>query len=291
MKYIAWTLAKYIAWTLAPVLMIAALVTAGTAQEINTQLAAGSVLEKIKERGIMRIGHSSFIPWAMRDKKGDLIGFEIDVAKRLAKDMGVEVEFLTTPFDGIIPALLSGKFDIIITGMAITTPRNLTVNFTVPYEYFYQGVAANKKLARGFTKLEDFNQPNVVLSLRRGGFTTDIIKATYPKAQLRFFDDDQSTIQEVLNGNAHATINAEPKPTFWALENPDVLFKPFEGFAPVPRTRAGFAMRKGDPDALSFFNNWILQHWDDGFLQKRNDYWFTTRGWFDDVENNPFLRK
>ena len=100
-------LLKYFAWTLAPVLMIAALVTAGAAQEINSQLAAGAVLEKIKERGLMKIGHSTFIPWAMRDKKGGLIGFEIDVAKRLAKNMEVKVEFLTTPFDGIIPALLS----------------------------------------------------------------------------------------------------------------------------------------------------------------------------------------
>lgn len=283
---------KYFACSLAPVLMIAALVTAGVAaQEINSQLAAGSVLEKIKKRGLMKIGHSTFIPWAMRDKKGGLIGFEIDVAKRLAKNMGVEAEFLTTPFDGIIPALLSGKFDIIITGMAITTTRNLTVNFTNPYEWYSQGIVANKKVAEGFTKLEDFNRPDVVLVLRRGGFTKDIIEATYPKAQLRFFDDDQTAIQEVLNGNAHATITAEPKPTFHVLENPDILFTPFKGFTPVPRTPAGFAIRKGDPDSLSFFNNWILQRWEDGYLQARNDYWFTTRGWFDDIENNPFLRK
>ena len=61
---------KYFACSLAPVLMIAALVTTGVAQEINSQLAAGSVLEKIKKAGLMKIGHSTFIPWAMRDKKG-----------------------------------------------------------------------------------------------------------------------------------------------------------------------------------------------------------------------------
>ena len=69
----------------------------------------------------------------MRDKNGELIGFEIDVAKQLAEDMGVGVDFVPTAWDGIIPALLAGKFDAIISGMSITSNRNLTVNFTHPY--------------------------------------------------------------------------------------------------------------------------------------------------------------
>ncbi len=81
-------------------------------------------LDAIKERGTLRVGMSTFVPWAMRDKQGELIGFEIDVAKRLAADSGWQVEFVPTAWDGIIPALLAKKFDVIIGGMSVTPERS-----------------------------------------------------------------------------------------------------------------------------------------------------------------------
>lgn len=66
-------------------------------------------VDQIKERGTLRVGMSTFVPWAMRNKQGELIGFEIDVAKRLAQDSGLKVEFVPTAWDGIIPALLAKK--------------------------------------------------------------------------------------------------------------------------------------------------------------------------------------
>jgi len=77
----------------------------------------------------------TFLPWAMKDKNGELVGFEIDVARRLAADMGVKVEFVPTKWAGIIPALLTGKFDVVIGGMGIQTKRALKVNFSIPYDY------------------------------------------------------------------------------------------------------------------------------------------------------------
>jgi polar amino acid transport system substrate-binding protein len=94
-----------------------------------------SVVEQVIQRGVLRVGMSTFVPWAMKDKTGKLIGFEIDVARRLAEDMGVKVEFVPTKWSGIIPALLTGKFDVIIGGMGILPSRNLKVNFTNPYDY------------------------------------------------------------------------------------------------------------------------------------------------------------
>ena len=101
---------------------------AGTAQE----LGAESVIETIKKRGVIKIGLDLFGPWSMRYKNGELIGFEPDVGRKLAEDMGVEVEFVPTKWAGIIPALVAGKFDVIISGMTVTPSRNLTVNFSEP---------------------------------------------------------------------------------------------------------------------------------------------------------------
>lgn len=78
---------------------------------------------------------STFAPWAMRDKQGALIGFEIDVARRLATDNGWQVEFVPTAWDGIIPSLLAKKYDVIIGGLTITPEREKSVRFTQAYSH------------------------------------------------------------------------------------------------------------------------------------------------------------
>ena len=92
---------------------------AARAATLQQQLVQESTVEKIVKNGVLRVGMDTFQPWAMKDKTGTFIGFEIDVATRLAEDMGVKVEFLPTAWSGIIPALLTGKFDVIIGGMGI----------------------------------------------------------------------------------------------------------------------------------------------------------------------------
>ena len=113
------------------------------AQSTSQTLGSESVIETIKKRGVIKIGLSLFVPWSMRDLNGDLIGFELDVGRELAADMGVEVEFIPTSWDGIIPALVSGNFDVIISGMTVTPQRNLTVNFTQPYAFSGLTILAN----------------------------------------------------------------------------------------------------------------------------------------------------
>ncbi|MEN8686469.1 MAG: transporter substrate-binding domain-containing protein, partial [Desulfuromonadales bacterium] len=105
------------------------------AAETRQEMVRQSTLEQIVGKNRMRVGFSTFVPWAMKDKQGGYTGYEIEVARQLAKDMGVEVDFVPTKWSGIIPALLTGKFDIIIGGMGITPERNLKVNFSDPYEY------------------------------------------------------------------------------------------------------------------------------------------------------------
>jgi len=240
-------------------------------------MSAESTLEQVLRRGVLRVGMSTFVPWAMKDKTGKLIGFEIDVATRLAKDMGVKVEFIPTKWAGIIPAILTGKFDVIIGGMGILPRRNLKVNFSVPYDYTGMSIVANRELAAGFKGLEDFNRPDVVLSVRLGATPVDATKKHMPKAQLRMFDDESQAVQEVINGKAHAMVSSAPLPAFQALKYPEKLFLPLEGnFTKEP---IGFAVRKGDFDTINFFNNWVIFVTSEGWLSERKHYWFETKDW------------
>jgi len=257
--------------------LLAGMAGGAVAGDLRQELVRQSTLEQVLQRGVLRVGFSTFVPWAMKDKTGRIIGFETDVARRLAKDMGVKIELVPTKWSGIIPALLTGKFDVIIGGMGIRPDRNLKVNFTIPYDYSGMSLVAHKMKAKGFGSLADFNRPEVTLAARLGTTAASAARRFMPKAKLRLFDDESQAIQELLNGRVHAVVASAPLPAFQALRHPDKLFVPIKGtFTKEP---IGFALRKGDVDTLNFFNNWIRVVQAEGWLAQRKHYWFETRDW------------
>ncbi len=253
----------------------------GEDREGTTVARQTSRLDDIVQRGTLKVGMSTFEPWAMNDKNGNLIGYEIDVAKRLATDMGVEVEFVPTEWSGLIPAMLTGKFDVIIGGMGIRPDRNLKVNFSIPYENSGMSIVASKKLAPGYTSLEDFNKPDVTIVARLGTTAADAAKKFMPKAQLRLFDQEPLAFQELMNGNADAMVASAPFPAFRVAEHPDELYLPIQGtFTHEP---IGFALPKDDLDLLNYFNSWIRVVDAEGWLAERTHYWFETLDWKDQI--------
>lgn len=247
------------------------------AGNVPKNLNSESTIEKVLQRGALRVGMSTFVPWAMKDKTGKLIGFEIDVATRLAEDTGVKVEFVPTQWAGIIPALLTGKFDVIIGGMGILPQRNLKVNFTIPYDYSGMSIVAHKKQAAGYSKIQDFNRSDVSIAARLGSTAEVAARKYMPQAKLKLFNDESQVIQEVRNGRVHALVASAPLPEFMAIENPDNLFLPLQDtFTKEP---IGFAVRKGDVDTLNYLNNWIHVVDSEGWLKERKHYWFGTKEW------------
>lgn len=244
---------------------------------LRQDLSKESNLEQILSKNRLRVGFSTFVPWAMKNKKGEFIGFEIDVAQKLAADMGVEIDFVPTKWSGIIPALLTGKFDVIIGGMGITPQRNLKVNFTEPYEFSGMSIVGSSKFA-GKTSLADFDQKKITITARIGTTAAASAKQYLPNADLRLFDDEGQALQEVLNGRAQAMVASQPFPEFQSLKYPKRLYLPLGGTT-FTKEPIGIALAKGDVDFLNFLNNWIRVRQSDGWLQERYNYWFTTQDW------------
>ena len=266
-------------------LSIAALLTGLLGLSLSTPSLANESatanLDSINQRGTLRVGMSTFVPWAMRNKQGELIGFEIDVAKRLAADSGWKVEFVPTAWDGIIPALLAKKFDVIIGGMSVTPERSKSVLFTAPYSHSGVQIAASKTLAADFTSMEKFNSRRVKIAARRGAFTVQVARETFPKATILQFDDDAQAFQEVINGNAHAVIASSPKPEHETIKHSDKLFLPFS--ERLAKGNEAFAVRLGEDNKKAFFDTWIQARMADGWLQQRYEYWFSTLDWQDQI--------
>ncbi len=255
-----------------------AIVQPAVAQINPSDVVAGSLLTELKKRQQIKVGFSTFIPWAMRDLKGEVIGYEIDVANKLGKDSGWKTELVAMAWDGLIPSVLSGKIDVIIGGMSANVKRSQTVAFSIPYEQGGGNITANIKVAAGRTTLEDFNTADTIFAQRRGTTPIRHIQRIFPKAQIRQFDDENTMYQELLSGRAHVVWSSTMIGTWKVEDFPDQLYIPVPGIKLAPWD-AGIALRQGDQVFLNYLNNWIREQTISGYLDERYNYWFNGRPW------------
>ena len=253
--------------------------------------AFDSVIEEVQDRGTLRVGLGLFEPWSACNADGELIGFEIDVATKVAEDMGVEVEFARTNWTYIISELIAEEFDVIISGMTILPERNLRVNFTSPYNSSGVYLVANTEKTAATEEtaaletLADFNSSDVTIATRRGASSVSFVESVFPDAMLLLFDTDNAVLQAVVDGDAHAAAAFATTRTTWVEAHPETLNLPFE--EPFASEVGAIAVRKGDLDTLNFFNTWIAANTASGWLEQRSQYWFQTREWADQVATDP----
>ena len=97
-------------------------------------IAQAGVIDDAVKRGSLKVGMDpTYMPFEMTNKRGEIIGFEVDILRAMTKAMGVKLELVSTGYDGIIPALMTDKFDMIGSGMTLTQERNLRLNFSDPF--------------------------------------------------------------------------------------------------------------------------------------------------------------
>jgi polar amino acid transport system substrate-binding protein len=244
----------------------------------DIELAKKSTVEKILQRGELRVGfESGYVPFEMTNKKGKFIGFDMDYARKLAKSMGVKFVPINTAWDGIIPALMTDKFDIIMGGMTITQERNLKINFVEPYIVIGQTILLNKKLEGTVKSYKDLNDPKYILVSRLGTTGEQAIKKLIPKATYKAFESEAEAGLEVINGKADALVYDLPFCGFLygsqGKGKTVFLNKPFT-YEPL-----AWAIKKGDPDFLNFLNNFLRQSRGDGFYDKVYDKWIIGSDW------------
>jgi len=258
-------------------LAVATLLIAAPAQH-----ASARSLEQVRKSGTLRVGVALYAPWAARTANGELIGFEIDVAKRLAGDMGLKPEILTYEAARLIPALEGGEIDVIAAGLAITPERALHVNFSDPYAQSGIALATQTERTAAVKKLEDLDNEHYTLAAVAGSVAAEVAKRMLPHAKLRTFENADAASDALLSGKVDGYLEDEPVPTFLALENPTTIDLPLD--RPLLASSAGFAVNKGDPDFLAFLNAWIVSHEDDTWLPTTSDYWFKTLRWKDKLD-------
>ncbi len=259
------------------------LVVAVAAMAFTTGTALSGALDDIQQRGTLRVGmEPGYMPFELTNQKGEIIGFDVDMAKRIAKAMGVKLELVSTAWDGIIPALLTKKFDMIMSGMTLTQERNMSINFATPYILIGQSVLLNKKFENDVTTYSDLNDPKYTIASKLGTTGEQATKRMIPNAKYISYETEQEGVLELLNGKIDAFIYDLPFNSIaYAQKGQGKLIHLDDPFTKEP---LAWAIRKGDVDFLNWLNNFMAQIKYDGVYDKIYHKWFQDDAWLKEIQ-------
>lgn len=246
-------------------------------------IAQAGVIDDAVKRGTLRVGMDpTYMPFEMTNKRGEIIGFEVDLLKAMTKAMGVKLELVSTSYDGIIPALLTDKFDMIGSGMTLTQERNLRINFSEPFIVVGQTLLIRKELADKVKSYKDLNSADYRITSKIGTTGEMVAKKLIAQAKYSGFDNEQEAVMDVVNGKADAFIYDAPYNVV-AVNKAGAgklvfLDEPFT-FEPL-----AFGLKKGDHDSLNWINNWLHQIREDGTYDRIHAKWFKSTNWLKEME-------
>ncbi len=267
---------------LAALVAILVVFMATTSSADDKALWQRSTLKQVIKNGELRVGlEPGYAPFEMVSKDGRLIGLDVDIARAMAEDMGVRLKLVQLDWNGIMPALLTDQFDIIISGMTITPQRNLWINFTDAYMTVGQTILIRRKLARRIKSFKDLNQSKYTVATKTGTTGFEAIKTFIPNAKHRLMNSEWQGVQEVLEGRADAFVYDLP---FNAIVAGQHKKKILHLSVPFTKERLGFGVRKGDPDFLNWLNHFLTQVKLDGRFDTMYRRWFKETEWHKDVD-------
>ncbi|ADL11821.1 basic amino acid ABC transporter substrate-binding protein [Acetohalobium arabaticum] len=227
-----------------------------------------TTFNEIKEEGKLVVGCSAdYKPFEYPNEEGEIVGFDVELMEAVGEELGLEVEFKDTAFDGLIPSLKSKKFDVIVSAMTITDKRAEAVDFSEPY--FNAGqVIAVKEGSTDIQGPEDLAGKVVGVQL---GTTGDLEASEMEDIkQVKRYEKITQAFIELRNGRIDAVVNDLPVTAAYIMDNPDVeiIGKPFT------EENYGIAMRPKDDELEQKINETIEKLRENGTYDEIYNKWF-----------------
>jgi len=240
-------------------------------------IASAGTLDQIAKRGEIRIAcQTQGAPFSFVDKNGERTGSSVDLCKMIAKEMGVKVKFLNYDWDGLIPALLSKKADMLAADMTPTLKRAMKIAFTEPY--MYTGSVVFVKQDSPIKTLEDVKKKGVRLAVLLGSTGEHDAKAAFPEAELKTYKGGGPLlINAVLGGHVECGVNDASAVRGQVASFPPNSIRILEG--QLSKSPLAFAVRYDSPDLLSWLNLFFLHVRLDGRLDANLNYWVNSLNW------------
>ena len=281
------------------ILLLAGLASGPTSRAEDKDLNPDSTLNGVLDRGRLKVCfEAGYLPFEMigtrsglrerklrpaDERKGAQTtrfgGFDIDLAREMARELGVNFVPINTRWTSIIPSLVLGRCDIIISGMSVTEQRRRQVDFSDPYMKVGQTVLLNRKLAGEVASYRDLDNRTYTVASKPGTTGEEAVERFLPEAGYQPFETELEAAMAVVEGSVDAFVYDHPyNATFVAMhgsENVVFLDEPFTDEA------LAFAIRKQDPEFLAWLNEFLSELNDDGRYERIRSKWFDSSDWFD----------
>ena len=239
-------------------------------------------ITKILKRGELVVGTAGNMPpLNMTDKKGEIIGLEVDMAHYFAGAMGVELNLVKKPFSELLPALETGEVDMIISGMTITPERNMKVAFAGPYIISGKAFLTKDKFIASIEEASGLNRSDMRFVALESSTSETLIKEIMPVAQLITTKNYDDAVKMVLQDKVHALVADYQICLVSLLRFPDQglisIITPFT-YEPL-----GIALPAGDPHLINWVNNFLNTLKRSGELDKLRARWIEDGSWLKEL--------
>jgi ABC-type amino acid transport substrate-binding protein len=161
---------------------------------------------KLNKEGTLTVGMSlQFKPQAYLNAKGKPAGYDVVLLRALARQWGVKLDIRNLDFNGLIPGLVSKRFDMVAVGLSNTPERRKSISFSRPYVPYAQVLAAAKSDTTPAT-IGAWNSSDKTITSLQGSTAEQLVQKTFPNANSRSFPDQNAAFLEVATGRANGTV-------------------------------------------------------------------------------------
>ena len=230
--------------------------------------AVADELDDVISSGKIKIGvQVDLPPYGRLSADGKPEGFDIDVAQRLADDLGVELELVVITAPAFIPSILTDQVDMVIATKGPSPQRSASVAFSIPYVGFNNTMVGKKSLE--VRELADIAKYKV--GVTRGALTDDIVSEIAPEGTtILRFEDDPASQQAVLSGQIDLTTTGEAVVETLIAKNPEAdLEIKFTTFT----QHGSIAMKRNKPELLRWTNTWLMWVKNTGWIYSAHRKW------------------
>ncbi|MBE7384465.1 MAG: transporter substrate-binding domain-containing protein [Leptolyngbya sp. SIO1E4] len=228
-----------------------------------------SSLDAIIEAGTIQIAvPQDFAPFGSVDANGELEGYDIDVAKLLAEDLGVDLELVPVTSDNRIPFLQTGKVDLVISSMGANPERAKSVFFSIPYAPFFSGIYGSTEIT-GVESFEDLS--GYTIGVTQGTLEDLELTDSAPEGlNIERFADNSLTASALISDQVELIATGNVVASELAKNNPD---KAIEGKFIIKESPAHIGIRRGEVDLLQWVNTFVYHKRLGGELNAFSETW------------------
>lgn len=254
-------------------LLLTSAIAASALGFVAASAHAEDVLDSVKQSGVLKIGlEGTYPPFDSRNSKGELEGFDVDVAKAVAAKLGVKPEFVPTEWSGIIAALQAGKFDVIVNQVTITPQRKQAVDFTQPYTYSAAQLIQRADDKREFKSLDEFKgDKKLGVTL---GTNYDQMARAVPGINVQTYPGAPEKLRDLAARRIDATIDDRLMLPY-IIKNSNLPLRPGAVLQGADQDM-GIPFRKGNPKFAKALDDALTSLKQDGTLKKISMKWFNT---------------